>query len=90
MVYLARRGTHLHIWVAEHKGCVGRLPHALIKLPQAFPVQPFLRLGGKLAITNDVREQYRASERAPLGVFWQTMHLSALKDPHRGRGLPLR
>jgi len=35
-----------------------------------------------------LREQYRASERVPLGVFWQTMHLSALKDPHRGRGLP--
>jgi hypothetical protein len=35
-------------------------------------------------------EQYLASGRVPLGVFWQTMHLSALKDPHRGRGLPLR
>jgi hypothetical protein len=29
-----------------------------------------------------LREQYRASGRLPLGVFWQTMHLSALKDPH--------
>jgi len=54
VVYLARRGTHLPIWVAEHKGCVGRSPHALIKRPQAFPVQPFLRLGGKLAIANDI------------------------------------
>jgi hypothetical protein len=26
-----------------------------------------------------LREQYRASERVLLGVFWQTMHLSALK-----------
>ena len=111
MVYLARRGTHLPIWVAEHKGCVGRLPQALIKRPPAFPVPPFLRLGGKLAITNDVNhaldvsssilgslpisfrpvcEHYRASGRVPLGVFWQTLHLGALKDPQRGRGLPLR
>jgi hypothetical protein len=37
-----------------------------------------------------LRKQCGASERVPLGVFWQTMHLSALKDPHRGRGLPLR
>ena len=37
-----------------------------------------------------LREQYRASGRIPLGVFWQTMHLSALKDPHCGRRLPLR
>jgi hypothetical protein len=41
-------------WVAEHKGRVGRLPQALVKRPQAFPVQSFLRPGRKLAITNDV------------------------------------
>jgi len=40
--------------VAEDKGRVGRLPQALIKRPKAFPVQPFLRFSGKLAVTNDV------------------------------------
>jgi hypothetical protein len=77
-------------------------------------LQPFLRLGGKLAITTmmsimrsmslssilclviadflstDAVSTIGASGRVHLGVFWQTMHLGALKDPHRGRGLPLR
>ena len=32
---------------------VGRLPQALIEGPQALLVQPFVRLGSKLAITDD-------------------------------------
>jgi tetratricopeptide (TPR) repeat protein len=40
--------------VTGHKSCIGRLPQALIKGPQAFPVQLFSRRYGKFAITNDV------------------------------------
>jgi hypothetical protein len=99
------RGERYPFGWPEDKGCVGRLPQALIKGPKAFPVQPFLRFSGKLAITNDVghaldvvivylmchhcqlpfdrllSDQYRASGRVPLGVFLQTRHSRALKDP---------
>jgi hypothetical protein len=46
--------ARLAISMTEHKGRIGRLPQALIKRPQPFPVQPFSGVSGKLAITNDV------------------------------------
>jgi tetratricopeptide (TPR) repeat protein len=49
--------------VTGHKSCVGRLPQALIKGPQAFPVQLFSRRCGKFAITNDSRLSARCLHR---------------------------
>jgi hypothetical protein len=45
---------HPRLAARGHKSCLGHLPQALIKGPQAFSVQLFSRRCGKFAITNDV------------------------------------
>jgi hypothetical protein len=75
--------------VGAVKSIISRLPQTLIKRPKAFLTQLFLRLGGEVAIANDVNDALYAASSISIDIAvslsgWEPEYAASLGVPLGG------